>query len=155
VREWEGHVRAFRRILYASDFSRASKPAFARAIDLAKLSRAELTIVHVLSLAVPYVGEGYALPQVYDQMLADVQSHAKKQLDRLCATARTSGVKAKGLLLEGIPPDRIVRTARSRRTDLIVVGTHGHTGLARLILGSVASRVVATAPCPVLTVRGK
>jgi len=151
VRELEGYMRAFRRVLYASDFSRASKPAFARAIDLAKLNRAELTIVHVLSRAVPYVGEGYALPQVYDQMLADVQSQAQK----LRAKAKASGVRAKGLLLEGIPPDRIVRTARSRRADLIVMGTHGHTGLARLILGSVASRVVATAPCPVLTVRVK
>ena len=148
-------MRAFRRVLYASDFSRASKPAFARAIDLAKLNRAELTIVHVLSRAVPYVGEGYALPQVYDQMFADVRSQAQKQLDRLRAKAKASGVRAKGLLLEGIPPDRIVRTARSRRADLIVMGTHGHTGLARLIPGSVASRVVATAPCPVLTVRGK
>ena len=148
-------MRAFRRVLYASDFSRASKPAFARAIDLAKLNRAELTIVHVLSRAIPYVGEGYALPQVYDQMLADVRSQAQKQLDRLRAKAKASGVRAKGLLLEGIPPDRIVRTARSRRADLVVMGTHGHTGLTRLILGSVASRIVATAPCPVLTVRRK
>jgi nucleotide-binding universal stress UspA family protein len=97
-------MRAFRRVLYASDFSRASRAAFARAIDLAKLNRAELTIVHVLSRAVPYVGEGYALRQVYDQMLADVRSHAQKQLDRLRATAKASGVRAKGCFWRASPP---------------------------------------------------
>ncbi|MGH2628444.1 MAG: universal stress protein, partial [Anaerolineales bacterium] len=55
------------------------------------------------------------------------------------------------MLLEGTPADRIVRAARSRRADLIVMGTHGRGGLAKLFLGSVAERVVATARCPVLT----
>ena len=71
------------------------------------------------------------------------------------AQARKNGVRAKGLLLEGIPHDRIVRAARSTRADLIVLGTHGRTGLGRVFLGSVAARVVTLAPCPVLTVRAK
>ena len=58
------------RILHASDFSRASRPAFAQAIELAKLARAELTIVHVLTPVIPYVGEGYVSPLLYDQVLA-------------------------------------------------------------------------------------
>jgi glycine betaine transporter len=59
------------------------------------------------------------------------------------------------LLLEGVPHVQITRAARSRRADLIVLGTHGRTGLAKFFLGSVASRVVSTATCSVLTVRGK
>jgi nucleotide-binding universal stress UspA family protein len=145
----------FRRIVHASDFSPASRAAFRRALDLARDNRATLTIVHVYSSLVPLMGEGYATPQVYDRMLADVRADAQRQLERLVAQARKSGVRVKGLLLEGIAHERIVRAARSVRADLIVLGTHGRTGLGRLFLGSVASRVVTLASCPVLTVRGR
>jgi nucleotide-binding universal stress UspA family protein len=101
------------------------------------------------------MGEGYATPQVYDKMLADVRTDVQRQLNRLVARAKKSGARVKGLLLEGVPHDRIVRAARSTRADLVVLGTHGRTGLGRLFLGSVASRVVTLSPCPVLTVRGK
>ena len=58
------------------------------------------------------------------------------------------------LLLEGVAHEQIVRAAKSKKADLTVIGTHGRTGFAKLFLGSVASRVVTAAPCPVLTVRG-
>jgi universal stress protein A len=148
-------MNRFRRILHASDFSRTSRPAFRRAIDLARTDRAALTIVHVYTPFIPLMGESYATPQVYDKMLADVRAAAQRQLDRLVAKAKQAGARAKGLLLEGVPYDRIVRVARSTRADLVVLGTHGRTGLGRVFLGSVASRVVTLAPCPVLTVRAK
>ena len=148
-------MRRIRRILHPSDFSRASRPAFARAIEFAKLARAELTILHVLAPAIPYVGEGYMSPQLYDQIVKDLQARARKQLGRLVAKARAAGIRTKALLVEGAPHDRIVRAARARRAGLIVMGTHGHGALARVILGSVATRVVATARCPVLTVRSR
>ncbi|HWC05558.1 MAG TPA: universal stress protein [Methylomirabilota bacterium] len=145
----------FRRILHATDFSPASRPAFRRALDLARANRAVLTIVHVYSAVVPMMGEGYATAQVYDQWLADIRADAQRQLDRVVAKAKKSGVRAKGLLLEGVAHDRIVRAARSTRADLIVLGTHGRTGLGRVFLGSVAARVVTLATCPVMTVRAK
>ena len=145
----------FRRILHASDFSRASSAAFRRAVDLARTNRASLTIVHVYLPLIPLVGESYALPQAYDMMLADVRAQAQRQLDRLVVKAKQTGVRAKGHLLEGVAYDRIARAARSTRADLVVLGTHGRTGLGRALLGSVASRVIALAPCPVLTVRAK
>jgi nucleotide-binding universal stress UspA family protein len=114
-----------------------------------------LTIVHVYSAVVPMMGEGYATAQVYDQWLADIRADAQRQLDRVVAKAKKSGVRAKGLLLEGVAHDRIVRAARSTRADLIVLGTHGRTGLGRVFLGSVAARVVTLATCPVMTVRAK
>jgi universal stress protein A len=146
----------FRRILHASDFSPASRPAFRRALDLARANRAGLTLVHVYSMVIPVMGEGYVGGgQVYDKMIADIRTDAQRRLGRLVAEARKKGVRAKGLALGGIPHDRIVRAARSTRADLIVLGTHGRTGFGRLFLGSVAARVVTLAPCPVLTVRAK
>jgi len=148
-------MSGFRRILHASDFSTASRAAFNRAVELARADRAGLTVAHVMTPFVPYVGEGYATPQAYEAIVAAARTEARRQLDRLLRRARARGVRAQGLLLEGVPHDRIARAARARRADLIVIGTHGRTGLARLFLGSVAARVIAVAPCPVLTVRGK
>lgn len=142
-----------RRILHASDFSPASRAAFARALALAKVNRAELTVVHVFTPAIPRGGEESAPPGAYRAMLAVVRADAQRRLDGLVARARAAGVRARGLLLGGIPHDRIVRAAKSGRADLLVIGTHGRSGLARLFLGSVAARVIATAPCPVLTIR--
>ncbi len=146
-------MAAIRRIVHATDFSPASRPAFRRALDLARANRAELIALHVVTPPIPYTPDGYALPQTYDRLLADMRAAAQKQLDRLVARAKAGGVRARGLLREGLPHDRIARAARSARADLLVIGTHGRTGLARLFLGSVASRVIATAPCPVLSVR--
>ena len=144
-----------RRILHPSDFSRASSAAFAQAVDMAKANRAELLLVHVLAPFVPMVGDGYVAPKVYEEIEASARAQAQKQLDLLVARARKAGVRAKSLVLEGVPHEQITRAARSRRVDLVVLGTHGRTGLAKFFLGSVAGRVISTAPCPVLTVRGK
>jgi nucleotide-binding universal stress UspA family protein len=144
-----------RRILHPSDFSRASGVAFKKAVELAKSDRAELLLVHVMSPIAPIAGEGYVSPKMYEDIAASSRAWAQKQLDRLLAKAKTSGVRAKGYVLEGVAHDQIARVARSRHADLIVMGTHGRSGLAKLFLGSVAGRVVAAAPCPVLTVRGR
>ena len=145
----------FKRILHPTDFSRASGAAFAKAVQLAKDNRAELLLVHVFTLPLQMMGEAYIPPDAYAAIEASTRAWAKKGLDKLIAKAKQAGVRARGLVLEGIPHDRITRAARSNRTDLIVMGTHGRTGLARLFLGSVAARVLSTATCPVMTVRGK
>ena len=144
-----------RRILHPSDFSSAARAAFARAVAMAKAERAELLLVHVMTPVIPLMGDGYISPKIYDDMERSMRAHSQKQMDKLVAKAKTAGARARGLLLEGTAADRIVRAARSYRADVIVIGTHGRTGLARVFLGSVAARVVGTAPCPVLTVRGK
>jgi nucleotide-binding universal stress UspA family protein len=79
----------------------------------------------------------------------------QKRLTSLVAKAKKAGVRARTILLEGVAHEQIARAARSKRADLVVLGTHGRTGLARFFLGSVAGRVVSSATCPVLTVRGK
>jgi len=142
-----------RRILHPSDFSTASRAALKKAVELAKASRAELTILHVLSPVMPVPGDGYISPKVYDELIASSRSWAQKQLAKRVLSAKAAGVRAKGWLMEGVAHEQIVRVAR--RADLIVMGTHGRSGLAKFFLGSVAGRVVSAAPRPVLTVRGK
>ena len=144
-----------KRIMHPTDFSPASSPAYKRAVDLARDNRAELLVVHVLTPAVPIVADGYVSPQVYEDMASATRAYARKHLDDLVGKAKRAGARVKGLLLEGVPHERIAQAARSRKADMIVIGTHGRTGLAKLFLGSVASRVLAAAPCPVLTVKGR
>ena len=144
-----------RRIMHPTDFSTASQAAFNKALDMAKASRGELMVVHVLSPVMPVPGDGYISPKVYDEIAASTRAWAQKQLDRRLAKAKAAGVRAKGFLMDGVAHEQIVRAAKTRRAELIVMGTHGRSGLAKLFIGSVAGRVVSAAPCPVLTVRGK
>ncbi|PYO44700.1 MAG: hypothetical protein DMD84_30040 [Candidatus Rokuibacteriota bacterium] len=128
-------------ILHATDFSAASGAAFTWAVNMARRE--------------PLVADAYVTPAVWNTLIRSQRASAQRRLDALVARARGARVRARGLLVEGVPADRIVRTARGRRAGMIVVGTHGRTGAARFFLGSVAGRVVATAHCPVLTVRGR
>jgi nucleotide-binding universal stress UspA family protein len=144
-----------RLILHPSDFSPASRPALAQAIAAAKEQRAQLLIVHVLATSIPMLADGYVSPRIYDDLMKSEQAGAQRGLDALVGSAKKARVRATGLLLKGVAAEAIVRAARSRRASMVVMGTHGRTGLAKLLLGSVAERVVGSAPCPVMTVRAK
>jgi nucleotide-binding universal stress UspA family protein len=142
-----------RRILHATDFSRASAPALARAIALARASRARLLLLHVLVPPSPFVaGE---LPSSYLELQAHARRAAQRRLRAVLARVRRAGVRAQAQLVEGMPAPDIIRHARRVRPDLIVIGTHGRTGFRRLFMGSVAQRVLQLAEVPVLTVRGR
>lgn len=144
-----------RRIFFASDFSKASGKAFTTAVTMAKANQATLTILHVIVPFVPIVPEQYINTVTWEQIDRQARRWSQRQLVKLVERAKKAGIRAVGLLLEGDPAQQIVRAARSKRADLLVVGTHGRTGLSKLFVGSVAARVVATASCPVATVRGK
>jgi len=147
-------MKKIRRIMHPTDFSGASSAAFRRAVDMAKANTAELLLVHVIPSVVPIMTDGYVSPRVYEDLEAAARADGQKQLDKLVRKARQVGARVKGLLLEGVPHERIAQAARSKKADMVVMGTHGRTGFAKLVLGSVASRVLTVAPCPVLTVRG-
>jgi nucleotide-binding universal stress UspA family protein len=148
-------MKPVRNILFATDFSSASRPAFRRALEMASTDGATLWIVHVAAPPGPLSPDGYVLPRIYEEMDLAIRNDAQKRLRTLLGRARKLGVRARALLLKGAPHEAITRAARKHRADLVVVGTHGRTGVARFFVGSVAARVVATAPCPVLTVRGR
>lgn len=144
-----------RTVMMASDFSSVSAAAFARAVELAKINRAKLLVMHAVMLSTPLLGSQYIPPPTWDRIEAARRAAARKQVGTLVAKARRAGVRAAGLVVAGSPYEVIVRAARSKRADVLVLGTRGRTGLPRFFLGSVAARAVATAPCPVLTVRGR
>jgi nucleotide-binding universal stress UspA family protein len=143
-----------RRILVASDFSKSSIKAFTTAVAMAKANRATLTIVHVIVPISPIVPEQYLDSRTWNQIDRQTRRWSQQQLDTLVNKARAAGVRAVALLREGDPAREIIRAVRSKRADILVVGTHGRTGLAKFFVGSIAGRLVATASCPVVTVRG-
>jgi universal stress protein A len=148
-------MASIRTVMVASDFSPASRAAFARAVELARANRARLLVMHALTLVPPMLGGEYIPPQTWERIESASRAEARKQIDALVTRARRAGVRATGLIVVGSAYEVIVRAARSKRADVLVLGTHGRTGLPRFFLGSVAARVLATAPCPVLTVRGR
>jgi nucleotide-binding universal stress UspA family protein len=141
-----------RRLLLATDFSRASAGAFRAAVEWARRERAELVVAHVVE---PLVIEPTFLSAEERRDFARFADwQAEQALRPLMARARRAGVRVTTVTLHGRPFEEIVREARRQRVRLAVVGTHGRSGLARVVLGSVAERVIALAPCPVLTVNG-
>jgi universal stress protein A len=148
-------MKRLRLIVHASDFSAASRPAYRKAIEIARSTRARLLIVHAVAPIVPPpIGEGvFVAPETWNAMQREARQAAQRRIDKLVQEAKNAGVASQGLAVDGVPADQIVRLARARRADMLVIGTHGRTGISRLFLGSVAARVVATARCPVLTVR--
>ncbi len=137
------------RILLATDCSQEAVRAQDVAVFLAKACRAELDILTVLE-APPGMDPEYQVNQVY---LDQLEKEAGKVVDRVVGEAGSRGVHTKVRLLRGIPAQQINETARELKSDLVVMGTRGRTGLAHVLLGSTAEGVVRGAPCPVLTVR--
>ncbi len=119
------------------------------------MDRAALTILHVVTPVATIPVDPLAAVTLWQEIERSTRAWARGQVKRLVARARKAGVGAEGLVRDGNPADVVVRTARTARADLIVIGTHGRTGLSRMFVGSVAARVVATASCPVVTVRGR
>jgi nucleotide-binding universal stress UspA family protein len=147
-------MKRIRHILYASDFSTASRRAFATAVTMAKTLDARLTIVHAIAPMIVTAPEQYVDAVTVEQLRIQERQWGARQVKRLADRAKKAGVRAAALLLDGDPGEQVVRASRSKRADIIVVGTHGRRGFSKFLLGSVAGRVVATATCPVVTVRG-
>lgn len=142
-------------ILYATDFSPAARPAFRVALVRARRQRARLWLLHVLEPPVVILEDSFLSAQTWGRLEMQALRAARRRLAALQARARRAGVATSVTVVRSpVTFDAIVRTARRLGAELIVVGTHGRTGLARLALGSVAGRVAARARCPVLTVRG-
>lgn len=140
----------FRRILVATDFAESAEHALACAVQLARRHGAELILLHVyMDLpAYPEITAGQ-VEAIYEEQRAWIES----ALERRARAARGEGLLARALLRTGPAASTIAETAKEAGTDLVVVGTHGRSGIDRLVLGSVAERVVRLAPCPVLVVK--
>jgi nucleotide-binding universal stress UspA family protein len=141
-----------RRILCATDLSPASEPAWNEAQLLARALDAELVLLHVLP-PLPIPLEGYFPPHLYRELAEGAEREARATLDAWLAKLVDPGVKARSRLADGPAALRILDVVREEGSDLVVVGTHGRSGVGRVALGSVADRVLRQATCPVVTVR--
>ena len=140
------------KILLPTDFSDYSAAATKYACELAAKFDAELHLLHTLELhlaSTPIFGMGLALPKYIHESRVAAEKSLSGVLDPKWSAGRTV-IQA---VVEGSPKVEIIRYARKQDIDLIVLSTHGRTGLSHVIMGSVAETVVRTAPCPVLTVR--
>ena len=147
-------MAAIQRILVPTDFSAASDIALQYAIDMAERMGSKIDLLHVVddaSFALAYPDGVYvpAVPELRAQLIQEASDQLEKPAQRCIA----AGVSNSHETLVGSPARVIAQTAASRGTDLIVMGTHGRSAFAHFVLGSVAERVVRTAPCAVLTVR--
>ncbi len=149
-----GKVRKtrYRRILWPTDFSPLAKAALPHVVGLASDARAELVLLHVL----PPVA-AYAVPEIPGSLWVRLQrttrAAARAKLRQLKKQVQGPNFHTHTVRAEGVPFLQILRAAKRLRCDLIVLATHGRTGLTHAILGSVAENVIRRAPCPVLTVR--
>ena len=141
-------------ILVATDFSQPSDAALTYGRALARNFKATLHVLHVVNnvSSVVYGAEAYAVSM--PELQKEIEDSARKQLDDLLIDNDPNPLPTRPVLItSSAPAAAIVDYAGKERIDLIVSGTHGRGGVAHLLMGSVAERIVRTAPCPVLTVR--
>jgi nucleotide-binding universal stress UspA family protein len=143
-----------RRILVPVDFSDAARPVAEYARDMARDRGASLTLLHVVGVPSTPLDPAYGVA-ADPKILRDLQDGAARGLEELAESVRKAGVPVETKVLLGAPSREIVRAAREGGADLVVIGTHGRTGLRHVFLGSVAENVVRLCPCPVLTLRLK
>lgn len=145
----------FQHILVATDGSPASEHAAQLAVNLARTHGAKLTAVYVAD-PYPYMGVGEINPmglQAYAAAAQQLAAKAHAQVEALCTSGGAPVPLQARLVEEVTAASGIVQTAQAEGADLVVVGSHGRTGIARLMLGSVATKVVAESPVPVLVTR--
>jgi len=141
---------AMNRILVPVDFSESSALALAQATALAQQTGGSIILLHVVEISY-----AYADVAVFDQaaLERDLLAGAEQRLEQMAASCETDGVPAKHIVRSGRSPHVIADVAASERVDLIIISTHGYTGLKHVLLGSTAENVVRCAPCPVLVLR--
>jgi len=142
----------FKKIIFSTDFSESSQFALPYAVDMALKYHAQLTLVHVIEpivTPVDFAWGTYNYPDIEKQ----VNTYAEDSLKKVVEESIPDNVTTDVVLLFGKPWREIVTYAKENSVDLIVIPTHGLSGLSHAIYGSTAEKVIRKAPCPVLTIR--
>lgn len=143
-------IQLFRRILCPIDFSEHSLAALAVALKVAQQNDARL---YLLNVASPPAAAGFAPTRMEPYPFLD--KDRQEQLAKIGHERIPASVRYETLVISGDPAEQVLSTARGLEADLIVIGTHGRKGISRLVLGSVAERVVRESTTPVLTAHSK
>jgi nucleotide-binding universal stress UspA family protein len=141
------------RILVPTDFSKHSHNALTYAVAFADKFGAELYLLHVVQDLALFIPEAISVAPPVAPPVEQMTAAVREALDRLVRENDLSRFPVRCEVREGTPFYEIIQFAKETAIDLIIMGTHGHTGLAHVLLGSVTEKVVRKAPCPVLTVR--
>lgn len=145
-------MEKIQKILFPTDFSDNSNYAFDYALDLAKKFGARLYILHVIHELIDTTG--FYVPNIsLDQLQTDLVKGAEEMMDRFIKEKMGDFKEYETMNIIGLPHIEVMNVARDKGIDMIVMGTHGRTGIDRVLFGSTAEKVVKKAPCPVLTVR--
>jgi nucleotide-binding universal stress UspA family protein len=144
--------RLFYRIVVPTDFSGGSEEAWALAQRIAEAVGSEIVLVHVF-VEPPSYGEASLPVNSAWPVIESARKWVEQELEKWADAARDKGISVRTLVRTGSPYQEIVDLVTDERADLVAMGTHGRSGMSRLLLGSVADRVIRLAPCPVLTVR--
>jgi nucleotide-binding universal stress UspA family protein len=151
LQQAEGPTMTVQHILVPTDFSADAEQAVDYAIALASVFRARVTLLHVIYEVLWAAGEtAMSLPPAY---FAELEAATRRQMEKARQRVRAAGLEGDSIVAYGMPFEHIVTAARDQGVDLIIMGTHGRTGLKHVLMGSVAERVVRLAPCPVLVTR--
>jgi nucleotide-binding universal stress UspA family protein len=143
-----------RSIVVPTDFSECGNYALSYAASLARKFDASIICVHVIEPMVPTVGySGMTEPLPIADITDQLENSAERELPKLAASGGCAGLSVEELIVHGEAASEIVRVAKERKVDLIVVSSHGRTGLGRILFGSTAEAVVRHASCPVLVVK--
>jgi nucleotide-binding universal stress UspA family protein len=145
-------VNEINKILVPVDFSDYSKSSLRYAVNFSKFFKAEMILVYVVEAVIypPDFSMGQiAIPSVN----AEWDKRAKEELEKLAKAEIPADVKVKTIIKTGKPFMEIIETASEEDADLIIIATHGHSGVEHILFGSTAEKVVRKAPCPVLTLR--
>jgi len=140
------------RIVVPIDFSEYSKKAFRYAIDFARSFRAEMVLVYVVEPIVYPADFSFgqvALPSMERELL----QRGEEQLKNLIDKEVPDGIAARSIVRSGKPFVEIIQVAKEENAELIIIATHGHSGIEHVLFGSTAEKVVRKAPCPVLSIR--
>lgn len=147
-------MSTIRKILVATDFSEDAERALEIALDMARAYNAEVTLLHVCQMpAYAFVNGGFYAPT--PELVGDIIRDADHALAALQQRVAERGVHVEVVRMTGEPAELVPRFAGEQGFDIIVMGTHGRRGLKRMVMGSVAERVVRYAPVPVLTVHAR
>lgn len=145
-------MKDFSTILVAVDFSDSSDNAFRMAMAMAKKFSSRLLVLHVINEPVDL--RGFYVPHIsFDKLEEEIGEGAKKMMESFCRQHMHGFENYQELIVPGLPYDEIITQAEEQKAELIVIGTHGRTGLDHVLFGSTAEKVVRKSKIPVLTVR--
>jgi len=145
-------MTAFKKIVFATDFSESSDHAFGCVLSMAKCFKSRILILHVINELVDL--RGFYVPHIaFDKLEEEMEAGARKMMDKFLQARMADYKDFASFVKPGVPCDEILNLVQEQGADLIIMGTHGRTGLDHVLFGSTAEKVVRKSPVPVMTIR--